>query len=68
MSDERDEGQFRVFCAYPQWCRAETYAESEAEAERLADGHVSHNPTHQVDYERVGEAESDGSAGVVEDA
>jgi len=51
MSEQSSSGSFRVFCAYPQYCGAETFVESEDDAEAAVDAHEEHHPTHAADYE-----------------
>lgn len=48
-----DDGDYRVFCAYPQWCGAETYVDEKETAERYVEFHEEHHPNHRADYENT---------------
>lgn len=47
------EQQFRVFCAYPQDCGAETVVDSEQLAKDLVEFHEDAEPKHRADYEAL---------------
>lgn len=59
-TDHYADGKYRVFCAYPQHCGAETFVDSEQDAVAAVDAHEEKNPTHAADYERWDDTETEG--------